>query len=262
MAKREPPAKTIRILCFGDSLTAGYSYMGAVHHPYEEKLVQMVEMAFPEYEVESVEDGKSGDLVTSRGSFLQRMERQFTANETDGPVETSYDWTIVLGGTNDLGWGTEPEALFEALKKIWDIPLTHNSKVLALTIPEAGLKGTVRARIDAKRNQVNEMIKSYKRENFHVFDLHAAIPYFAMSEADREEHWDDNIHFTPSGYDLIGKKVGMALVSLLVKEKLKDESPAKRRRNFRDDDGMFEEEGGDPKSLDQGYIVVRRKDLE
>jgi hypothetical protein len=131
-----------------------------------------------------------------------------------------------------------------------------------LTIPEAGLKGTIKQRIDAKRNKVNDMIKSYKRDNFHVYELHAAIPYFAMSEADRKEYWDDNIHFTPSGYDLIGKKVGMALVSLLVKDKLKDESPAKRRRNFRDDDGMFEEEGGNPNSLDQGYIVVRRKDLE
>jgi lysophospholipase L1-like esterase len=75
MAKREPPAKTIRILCFGDSLTAGYSAMGAIHHPYEEKLVQMVEMAFPEYQVESVEDGVSGDLVTTRrGTFLPRMK--------------------------------------------------------------------------------------------------------------------------------------------------------------------------------------------
>lgn len=78
MAKREAPAKTIRILCFGDSLTAGYSCMGAIFHPYEEKLVQMVEMAFPEYEIESVEDGKSGDLVSSFGSFLSRMEGHCT----------------------------------------------------------------------------------------------------------------------------------------------------------------------------------------
>jgi hypothetical protein len=95
-----------------------------------------------------------------------------------------------------------------------------------------------------------------------VFDLNGAVPYYAMSEEDREKYWDDHIHFTPDGYDHIGTKVGMALVSLLVKDKLKHESPAKRRRNFRDDDGMFEEEGGNPNSLDQGYIVVRRKDLE
>jgi hypothetical protein len=58
--------------------------------------------------------------------------------------------------------------LFEALKKIWDIPLSHNSKVLALTIPEAGLKGAVRERADARRNEVNNMIKGYRRDNLWV----------------------------------------------------------------------------------------------
>lgn len=67
------PAKTLRILCFGDSLTAGYSGMGAVYHPYSETLEQMVAMAFPEYRIETVEDGKPGDLASSRGSFLSRM---------------------------------------------------------------------------------------------------------------------------------------------------------------------------------------------
>lgn len=69
---------------------------------------------------------------------------------------------------SDLGWGTGPEEIFDALKKIWDIPLSHNSKVLALTIPEAGVTGTMKERIDAKRNKVNNMIKSYKRDNLCV----------------------------------------------------------------------------------------------
>jgi hypothetical protein len=83
-----------------------------------------------------------------------------------------------------------------------------------------------------------------------------------MSEPDRGKYWDDGLHFTPDGYELVGQKVGMALVSLLVKDKFKGQTPAKRKRNFRDDDAMFEEEGGDPQSLNTGYIVVRWKDLE
>ena len=76
MAKREPPTKTIRILCFGDSLTTGYHKGGGAFHPYKDKLVQMVEMAFPEYDVESEADGEPGDLVSSRGSFLKRMKKR------------------------------------------------------------------------------------------------------------------------------------------------------------------------------------------
>jgi hypothetical protein len=83
-----------------------------------------------------------------------------------------------------------------------------------------------------------------------------------MSESERERYWDDMVHFTPDGYDLIGQKVGIALVSLLVKERTSQETPARRRRVYRDDDLIFDEEGGNPFVIDQGYIVVRRKDLD
>jgi len=62
----------LRILCFGDSLTEGYSSSGLVFHPYHVKLQQMIEMAFPEIDIEIVEDGRSGDLV--KYGFLSRMQ--------------------------------------------------------------------------------------------------------------------------------------------------------------------------------------------
>jgi hypothetical protein len=58
----------------------------------------------------------------------------------------------------------EPEQIFRDLEKIYKVPLAHKSKVLALTVPEAGVKGN-RERIDAKRNKLNEMIMGYKRDN-------------------------------------------------------------------------------------------------
>jgi hypothetical protein len=84
-----------------------------------------------------------------------------------------------------------------------------------------------------------------------------------MPEAERKKHWDDHIHFTPAGYDLIGNKVGIALVSILAKERGNDpQRPQKRRRLFRGDDKKYDEETGDPTAIDQGYVVVRRVDLE
>lgn len=91
-----------------------------------------------------------------------------------------------------------------------------------------------------------------------MFDLHAAVPYHALSEADRKRYWSDHLHFTPDGYDLMGNKVGIALVSILAA----DLRPAKRRRMFKDDGKRFEEEAGDPTAIDQGYVVVRRADLD
>lgn len=83
-----------------------------------------------------------------------------------------------------------------------------------------------------------------------------------MTEADRKRYWDDWIHFTPDGYDLIGQRVGIALVSLLVKERTQADTPARQRRVYRDDDRTFEEESGNPDAISRGYVIVRRKDLD
>lgn len=62
----------LRILCFGDSLTAGYTMLGAAYHEYADMLVQLLEMAFPDMEVETVVDGEPGDTV--KYGFLPRMQ--------------------------------------------------------------------------------------------------------------------------------------------------------------------------------------------
>lgn len=84
-----------------------------------------------------------------------------------------------------------------------------------------------------------------------------------MTPKEQERYWDDAIHFTHDGYDFIGNKIGTFLVSILAKEKAEnDPSPAKRRRYFKDDEKVFDEEDENPPSIDRGYIVVRRRDLD
>jgi lysophospholipase L1-like esterase len=64
----------LRILCFGDSLTAGYASWGAVHHPYCEMLESMLSMAFPDLKIVTAEDGLSGSTV--KHGFQTRMNAQ------------------------------------------------------------------------------------------------------------------------------------------------------------------------------------------
>jgi lysophospholipase L1-like esterase len=73
----------LRILCFGDSLTAGYASMGCVYHPYRLKLEQMLEMAFPDTDVETVDDGRPGDTV--KFGFLSRMQKNCSSSSLSGP---------------------------------------------------------------------------------------------------------------------------------------------------------------------------------
>ncbi|KAI1259811.1 GDSL-like Lipase/Acylhydrolase [Xylariaceae sp. FL1019] len=246
-------ADTLRILCFGNSLTAGYP----AGNPYAVKLAEKIEKECPGRKVEFDVEGLPGDLVTT-GQFIERMASAWTI------AEKPYDWTIVLGGTNDLGWGRTSEAIIEGLKRTWGIPLSRGGKVLSLTVPET--KGKFQS-ITQKRNEVNDAIRSYERTRFFHFDLFKAVPYHGMEPEDRARYWEpDGVHLSEAGYDYMGEKVGEALVRILKLAEAVDDDiggvamTARQRKAI--EELIFEEEMGDPKMLSQGYIVVRRKDLD
>lgn len=75
-------------------------------------------------------------------------------------TETPYDWAIILGGTNDLSLGRGANDIWAGLRKVYDFPLSNNTKVLALTVMEncCGVP-------DARRNKLNKAILEYKTEN-------------------------------------------------------------------------------------------------
>jgi lysophospholipase L1-like esterase len=81
-----------------------------------------------------------------------------------------------------------------------------------MTVPECGVKNED---LDGRRHQLNKLIKEDKREGVYVFDLHAAIPYHSMGETERDEIWDDGLHFTPKGYERMGELVATRLMEII-----------------------------------------------
>lgn len=154
------PKRSLRILCFGDSLTSGYSRLGAVENPYSVSLTRVLSTAFPRLNIEAHTDGLPGDAVVT-GRFLARIEPKFLTKGGGTP----YDWTIILGGTNDLAYQSTAGEIYRALRDCWDVALSKGGRVLACTIPEAGVRGKIGERVKARRDEVNEMIRGHKQEN-------------------------------------------------------------------------------------------------
>ncbi|GFF51370.1 hypothetical protein IFM46972_09281 [Aspergillus udagawae] len=198
-------SKELSILCFGDSLTAGYYHFGCDYHPYALTLKAKLEAAFPTTTFIVDEDGLPGDLVIGpAGEFLPRVQAKFD--------RSNYDWVIILGGTNDLGRGYQASKIYPALQEVWEVALHNGANVLALTVPECSVVSTT---LDRRRNEVNSSILAHKAEGFHAFDLHGKLPYRNAAEDFREEIWDDGLHLTAEGYKLVGEVVGEHLTALL-----------------------------------------------
>lgn len=104
------PTGSLNILCFGDSLTAGYSRYGTVHFPYAIHLKEVLQTAFPSTWLHIEVEGMSGAQV--QGQYRGRLKR---ALEKAG--DDPYDWVIIMGGTNDMGWGRQPEDIYGDLRK-------------------------------------------------------------------------------------------------------------------------------------------------
>ena len=87
--------------------------------------------------------------------------------------------------------------------------------MLALTIPERAAEkaGSVLGKKGMeKRVKLNDMLMGYEAERWGVMDLARAVPYHALSEEERDEIWDDGLHLTKEGYDLMGRRIGEFLV--------------------------------------------------
>jgi lysophospholipase L1-like esterase len=67
--------KPLNILCFGDSITAGWSHGGTVYHPYADAMLDALEKALPSLKFTADIQSLPGDQVTSPpGGFLPRMD--------------------------------------------------------------------------------------------------------------------------------------------------------------------------------------------
>ena len=118
--------KSLRILCFGDSLTAGYTSYGREFHPYADHLRTGLQHMLSTSDIHVDVAGLSGDQV--RGGYLRRIKWACA------DAGTPYDWIIVMGGTNDLAWGQSPDTIYEGLRKL-SLPLSYSCHLLKAPLP-------------------------------------------------------------------------------------------------------------------------------
>ena len=122
---------------------------------------------------------------------------------------------LLLGGTNDIGWGKPAEVIYDALVRISNIPLSKGAKVLLFTIPETAYRFSG---VEERRAELNRLIKEDTRDDVFSFDLYAKLPYYSMDEESRQEIWDDGLHLTSKGYERMGELVSERLIELLEQE--------------------------------------------
>ena len=195
----------LRIVCFGDSLTLGY-------------LSPTQQLPFPEsipYGIYLQEWAGSRAQVLIRGvcgETTQDMRVRFHVDVLD-PLPHIV---IIVGGTNDLGWGITPPTIMENLRFFYEKAQAHGILPVAVTVPSlrdenrqsneskeglpmSAVSPAIKKAI-AQRVTLNQAITDFGENNhFPVVDWFSKTCE-PCTQTLATEYSNDGLHLTTQGY--------------------------------------------------------------
>lgn len=202
--------REVRILCFGDSLTAGYNKHGKHYFPYCNPLRSILGYHSRLF-VFAEAKGITGEMVHKQ--MTHRLPLVL------GNATVPYDWVIILGGTNDIlhvkNFGDDDEFLRELenvwqprilkdIEKLHEIAYRHGSHTMLLTVPENSIETWPDFKpLFLMRKKINEALRdfAYRSKGRTVLcDIAKKIPRHSLSPQNELLLWDDHLHLTPTGY--------------------------------------------------------------
>ncbi|WHZ21220.1 MAG: putative acylhydrolase [Nitrospira sp.] len=198
----QPSRNVPLILCFGDSLTAGYQTPGPSRlHPEETPYGLVLQ--------ERIGNRARVEISGICGEVTGEMVLRFRADVLDRRPQT----VIILGGTNDLGWNAEPAEIMRNLTKLYESARAASIVPVPVTVPsirvEVGKDNPDAVRWFAahieRRQRLNALIADYAvRRGVPWFDLFTATaePGSLMLA---EPYSNDGLHLTTGGYRLFGE---------------------------------------------------------
>ena len=206
------PAKKL-VVAFGDSLTVGYRSPTEDEEipqpvPYTTFLSKKVEALLGKgragLRVDFLNRGVVGELTDD---MVDRFGRDVLGPRPDA--------VIILGGSNDLGWGMEPSSIAENLTGMYNEALEKGIRPVACTVPSVrGFDEGIQSRL-----LLNELIKRYTGAIGVVcVDLFTATADSAGRL--REEYSNDGLHLSPLGYEAMAEAIFSDAVRGMVEDYL------------------------------------------
>lgn len=191
-----PPAAPL-IVCFGDSLTAGYQ------SPTPD-WPQLRETPYGAFLQERL--GTSATVTVS--GLCGELTREMVARFFRDVIAQKPASVVILGGTNDLGWQAAPAEILRNLIAMYDMALAEHVSPVAVTVPSIRIAGDVgegegRMWLDGhirRRQELNKMIQQTCLEK----ELSCVDLFTATQEQGSgllaEPYSNDGLHLTTEGY--------------------------------------------------------------
>jgi len=197
-----------RVLCYGDSLTAGFAANGVLFEPYGRAMAEKLGAFGVDCQVsicglsgktakEMVQTASSSliDVVGSKGKGLARTL------EEEGP----FDLVMIMAGTNDMGHGHNQPDILQDVEQLHRFCHERGVPTLALAPPPAPVGGSSR---EVERKSLVASLRSALLRlpgTIGIVDPADIVP------SNSTNLWeDDGLHFSPEG----SRQLGAGLATL------------------------------------------------
>lgn len=185
---------SISIVCFGDSLTAGYQS--------------------PTPDVPIIRETPYGSFLQARLGPQATVRTAGVCGEVTGDMMLRFgrdvlafspDYVVILGGTNDLGWHVAPAEIVSHLVRMYEQAIGAGIQPVVMTIPSIRMEVDPAAlpwlnELVMLRQYVNRLITGYcANKGIACVDL-----FTATAEANTlllaGAYSNDGLHLTTEGY--------------------------------------------------------------
>ncbi|TFF95727.1 hypothetical protein EU546_02740 [Candidatus Thorarchaeota archaeon] len=191
----------IRVLGFGDSLTAGTpgydpELKGGDEESQYSYWLEKRALEEADLDIRFENRGVPGELAQNMFPRLKRILRG------RGNV---YDVAIVLGGSNDIGWGYSIAAVVSAILGLWDVCLEEDIPVIACKIPPIAHRY---GDIQSTQANINKQLReaAAEREKTVLVDLFGPL---GDDQRLLKPEYDsgDGLHLSVAGYRRMGEAI-------------------------------------------------------
>ena len=203
----------MRILAFGDSLTAGFYEGGLSWAPYGNLLSDLLNVDVEHVGlsgwtiremIDSADSDQCVDVCGRKWHGLRHKLRNADPN-------CRFTHVIILAGTNDLGecvsdpTGERTSLACQGLSRLHQVAREEGCVTVALTIPEhptERVSSALQMQVSEVRQRLNQVVRDLSDgSNHHLIDVAAELPQAEQAL------WDDGLHFSQVGYERLGRIV-------------------------------------------------------
>ena len=127
---KSPTDSSPLLVCFGDSLTAGYQVRAETGMP-------LPDVPYGGFLQEWLGARGRVSVKGMCGETTSDMMTRFSRDVID--VDPSH--TVILGGTNDLGWNVAPSTIMTHLERFYTMALAAGIRPVGVTVPSIRAEG-------------------------------------------------------------------------------------------------------------------------